>query len=253
MESDTKPVVCFDRVDFFYDGYPVLEDVSFSVNAGDFVSILGPNGGGKTTLLKLMLGLLKPQTGIIKVFGGPPEKARSRIGYVPQYFQFDQKFPMRVIDVVLLGRLGKSGPSGPYKKIDREISMQALEKVEIPHLEHKPFSNLSGGQRQRALIARALAAEPEILVLDEPTSNVDMHGQNELLELLVKLSERITILFVTHDMGFVSSSVNKVICVNRKIYIHPTSEVTPELITKFFGNNISIVRHDRHIKDEGPV
>ncbi len=242
-----NPLVSFQNVTFSYDGAPVLDDVSFTVQERTFISIVGPNAGGKTTLLKLMLGLLKPSRGAIEIFGHSPEKARPRIGYMPQYVQFDPNFPVTVLDVVLMGRLGNGVRFGPYGKTDKAIAMEALAKLEMGKVRNRPFMALSGGQRQRVLIARALTAEPELLLLDEPTSNVDMAVETELFELLNTMSKTITVVVVSHDLGFVSQYVQSVICVNRRVMMHPTTAVTGEVISALYGSDVRMVRHDHGI------
>ena len=237
-------VVNFRNVDFSYNAVPVLSDVNFSIEDKSFVSIVGPNAGGKTTLLKLMLGLLKPARGTIEVFAMPPGKARPLIGYMPQQVQFDPHFPVTVLDVVLMGRLGKGTRFGPYRNGDKAVSMEALRKLEMHDAWNRPFGGLSGGQRQRVLIARALATEPRLLLLDEPTSNVDMAVETELFELLNALSESITIVVVSHDLGFVSQYVRHVVCVNRRVMVHPTSAITGEMIGALYGGDVRMVRHD---------
>ncbi|MCK9197347.1 MAG: ABC transporter ATP-binding protein [Syntrophales bacterium] len=244
---DRNQIVKFKNVCFAYDGAPVLDDVSFTIQERTFISIVGPNAGGKTTLLKLMLGLLKPSRGTIEIFGQNPEKARPRIGYMPQYVQFDPNFPVSVLDVVLMGRLGHGVRFGPYRKADKEIALEALHKLEMDKARHRPFMALSGGQRQRVLIARALTAEPELLLLDEPTSNVDMAVETELFELLNTMSETITVVVVSHDLGFVSQYVQSVVCVNRRVMMHPTTAVTGEVISALYGADVRMVRHDHGV------
>jgi len=245
MPVQADPLVKFTDVSFAYNGATVLEAVSFTIPARTFISIVGPNAGGKTTLLKLMLGLLKPNRGQITVFGIPPVKARPRIGYMPQYVQFDPHFPVNVLDVVLMGRLGAGTRLGPYRRQDREAALLALERLEMADLRNRPFTALSGGQRQRVLIARALAAEPELLLLDEPTANVDMAVETELFELLHGMSREVTVVAVSHDLGFVSQYVESVICVNRRVMVHPTSAVTGETINALYGTDVRMVHH-RH-------
>lgn len=233
-------------VAFSYDGTPILEDVHFTVPERTFISMVGPNAGGKTTLLKLLLGLLKPSRGVIEIFGLPPEQARPRIGYMPQHMQFDPKFPVSVLDVVLMGRL--SGRRfGPYGRADKSIALETLRRLEMDKAAHRPFMALSGGQRQRVLIARALAANPDLLLLDEPTSNVDMAVETELFELLHTLSETITVVVVSHDLGFVSQYVQSVVCVNRRVVVHPTTAVTGEVISALYGSNVRMVRHNHGV------
>ena len=239
-----REAVRFRDVYFSYNGVPVLEDVNFTINDKTFISIVGPNAGGKTTILKLMLGLIKPPRGTIEIFELPPYKASPLIGYMPQHIQFDPHFPVTVIDVVLMGRLGNGSRFGPYKKMDRKICMEALQKLEMHDEWNRPFGALSGGQRQRVLIARALATEPLLLLLDEPTSNVDMAVESELFELLNMLSKNITVVVVSHDLGFVSQYVQRVVCVNHKVAVHPTTAITGELISDLYGGIVRMVQHD---------
>ncbi|MDQ5986954.1 MAG: zinc transport system ATP-binding protein znuC [Syntrophus sp. SKADARSKE-3] len=241
---NSKPVVSFQDVAFSYDGLPVLDDVHFTIQERTFISIVGPNAGGKTTLLKLMLGLLHPKSGHIEIFGLSPEKARPRIGYMPQYLQFDPYFPVSVLDVVLMGRLGKGVRFGPFGKADKAVALEALHQLEMDQFRHRPFMALSGGQRQRVMIARALAAEPALLLLDEPTANVDMAVETELFQLLHTMSETITVVVVSHDLGFVSQYVEQVICVNRRVMVHPTTAVTGDLISCVYGSDVRMVRHN---------
>lgn len=234
--------ISFNNVTFGYDASPVLENVSFTINRGDFISILGPNGGGKTTLAKLMLGLYAPNSGKILINGRSPVQMRGIIGYVPQYSLFDPNFPVSVKDVVLMGRIKFF--SIRYSKEDRAQADKAMESVGIGSLSANPFSELSGGQRQRVLIARALATDPEILLLDEPTSNVDAAIEYKMSAMLGDLKKKMTVLLITHDLGFVSELVNKVVCVNREVLIHPTSGITKEHIRDLYHDNMKVVRHD---------
>jgi len=241
---EREAVVSFRDVDFSYNSVPVLEDVSFTIYDKSFISIVGPNAGGKTTLLKLMLGLLGPSRGTIEIFMLPPDRARALIGYMPQHVQFDPHFPVTVLDVVLMGRLGNGTRFGPYRKRDRAICLEALKKLEMYDAWKHPFGALSGGQRQRVLIARALATEPKLLLLDEPTSNVDMAVETELFELLNVLSKTITVIVVSHDLGFVSQYVQRVVCVNRRVAVHPTAAITGEMISDLYGAAVRMVQHD---------
>ena len=237
-------VICFHDVSFSYDGAAVLENVNLTVQANEFTSIVGPNGGGKTTLLRLILGSLQPAAGEVLVFDRPPGEGRRHIGYMPQHSQLDPMFPVTVLDVVLMGRVERRW-GGPYSRTDRTAALQALNDVEMAELAQRPFQTLSGGQRQRVLVARALASEPKVLLLDEPTANVDVGVEAKMMELLCGLSERMTILMVSHDLRFVSGFVGRVLCVDRIVAVHPTSEVTSELIQEIYGGDLRIVRHDR--------
>ena len=243
-------VVVLKDVFFNYNSSPVLENVNLTISEGEFASIVGPNGGGKSTLLKLILGLLHPNSGELSVFGKTPEKSRQRIGYMPQYVQFDARFPITVIDVVLMGRLGNR-LGGRYSKKDRLIAEQSLEEVNMAGLARRSFSDLSGGQRQRVLIARALSCEPDLLLLDEPTANIDPEVEEALFEILRSLNERMTIMIATHDIGFVSQSVKSVVCVNRCVVVHPTSELSGDLIKDIYGADVCMIRHDHRCSVEG--
>ncbi|MDR9501023.1 MAG: metal ABC transporter ATP-binding protein [Desulfurivibrionaceae bacterium] len=246
----TEPILIFDNVSFAFDGKEVLTDVSFSVQEHESICMVGPNGGGKSTLVKLALGLLEPSSGTITVLGSEPEKARRKVGYMPQYLQYDQRFPVTVLDVALMGRLSSHG-FGFFSKGNRQIALNALAEMGVADLAKRPFGALSGGQRQRVLIARALACEPELLLLDEPTANVDPAVENQLVEILHTLAAKITVLTVTHDLGFVSQQVDRVICVNRIVKVHPTSEITGEIIQDIYGGDLKMVRHDHCCSEQG--
>lgn len=244
MAETNGNIIKFEKTRFaYYNGVPVLEDVNLEINANSSACIVGPNGGGKTTLLKLILGLLKPSSGTIKVFGAAPEKARAKIGYVPQYTAFDPMFPVSVMDVALMGRMEKHR-FGFYSKTDRKKVVETLEEIGAENLKDRSFSELSGGQRQRILIARALVSDPGLLLLDEPTANIDPAVEEQIFDILRKLERKLTILTVTHDLGFVSSIFQTVICVNRRIVIHPTSQMTGERIQEIYGRKIRMIHHD---------
>jgi zinc transport system ATP-binding protein len=240
--STDAAIVSFQRVSFAYSGDPVVVDASFDIRAGEFVSVVGPNGGGKTTLLRLILGVIRPDAGSVQVLGGSPERARGRMGYVAQFSRFDPLFPVTVMDVVQMGRIG-SFVAGPYRRDDRLAAAEALEKVGLPDLRWRPFAALSGGQRQRVLIARALATHPQLMLLDEPTANVDRAATAKLYELLVELAHSLSILLVSHDIGFVSKFVSNVLCVNRTVVKHPIIELTGEMLSELYGSDMALVRH----------
>lgn len=243
-------VIELEGVSFAYDGVPVLERADLAVEAGELICMIGPNGGGKTTLLKLILGLLKPDAGKVRVFGGDPVQARHRIGYTPQYAHHDPQFPATVMDVVLMGRLERHW-AGPYSREDRQAAMEALEELGIADLSERLFKNLSGGQRQRLLVARALASQPDLLLLDEPTANVDVVAEERVYEILERLNERMTIIMVSHDLGLVSRIVDRVVCVSGCLRVHPTSEIDAELIRDMYGSDFCVVRHDHTLPGAG--
>jgi len=248
-----EPAIQFENVSFSYGRSPVLERVDLEIEANEFVCMIGPNGGGKTTLLKLALGLLEPNSGRVRVFGREPEEARARIGYVPQHARFDPRFPIGVLEVVLMGRLGRSGVLGRTSHHDREIARESLRSVFLDQREKETFANLSGGQKQRVLIARALASEPDLLLLDEPTAGLDMHVEEQFTQLLNRLNHRMAIVTVSHDLGFVSEQTRNVVCVNRTVRVHHAKDLTPEMLDDMYGGHVRVVDHDHnHPEDCDP-
>ncbi|CAN5178364.1 ABC transporter ATP-binding protein [soil metagenome] len=237
-------ITAFDHVSFSYPGMPVavLEEASFTIRERESLCIVGPNGGGKTTLLKLLLGLLHPTAGTIRVFGETPAKARLRIGYMPQQLQYDSRFPITVLEVVLMGRLDRCR-LGLFGKANKAAAMDALAEVGMAGLAGRQFTSLSGGQRQRALIARALACDPAMLLLDEPTANVDQAVEEQFFATLRHLNERMAIVMVNHDLGVVSSMAESVLCVNRDVHVHPTSALTGRSIEEIYGMGAQAVHH----------
>ncbi len=259
MPSDTashtvadgrRVVIEMEHVSFAYGAVPVLEEVDLKVLEREFIGIIGPNGGGKTTLLRLILGLLRPDTGTIRVFGLPPARAAAMLGYVPQHMQFDRDFPVSVLDVVLMSLAGRAG-AGPFRRHHIRAAEEALATVELLEYRDRHFAGLSGGQRQRVLIARALAANPRMLLFDEPTANVDTSAGERLYRLLARLNRKMTILVVSHDIGFVHQYITSVVCVNRRVRIHPTSALDGRNITELYGEDMSLIRHDHRCSEEG--
>lgn len=210
---------------FSYSGIPVLEDANFSIEEGEFVGMIGPNGGGKTTLLKLIMGFLKPTRGKITLFGDDPKKVCQKIGWVPQGFDFDRQFPITVLEVVLGGCLGRSSWCGGFSSDDRRVALESLESVGLLNVANVAFADLSGGQAQRVLIARALASKPSLLLLDEPTANVDKPAEDKILGCLDALAGSVTILMVTHNLHAVEERVKKILVVQRQVSLLPAKEV----------------------------
>lgn len=247
-------IVRFSDVNFAYeDGITVLENINFSLEAGEFACIVGPNGGGKTTLLKLILGLLKPVSGSITVLGMAPGHRQAQIGYVPQFSKFDAAFPVKVRDVVLMGYLQRNFFWGRYSEEQVEGVHRALAAVGLQGKEDHCFASLSGGQKQRTLIARALVAEPRLILLDEPTASVDVQGTEQFYSMFEELNQKHTILMVSHDVGFISGRVKSVLCVRKTLQIHPVSELTGEALQNIYGMDVNIIRHDHRCSDKGHI
>jgi len=235
---------------FSYNGQPVLRDVTLSVTPGELVCMIGPNGSGKTTLLKLMLGLLRPDKGTVRILGQSPTDARPMVGYTPQYTAFDANFPACVMDIVLMGRLGRTRMLGPSGKADRAAAVEAMNEVDLYHLRHRWLGELSAGQRQRVMIARSLVAQPKLLLFDEPTASLDAGVQNEFYQMLENLTRRMTLVVVSHDVAFVSERVGKVVCVTGTVAVHPTADLTGDMMRDLYGQDIRLVRHDHDCRRE---
>ncbi|MFP5238840.1 MAG: metal ABC transporter ATP-binding protein [Acidobacteriota bacterium] len=214
---------------FGYGDSTVLEGVNLNVPQGEYLAVLGPNGGGKTTLLKLLLGLEQPTAGTVRILGLEPSQASRLVGYMPQLTAHSRDFPISVLQTALLGRLDSRSWWPRWPRRDRDKALECLERVGVAHLAGKPLSGLSGGQRQRVFIARALAGEPRMLLLDEPTASVDPEGRASLQELLGELAKTMTVVLVSHDLSVISRHVTCVACVNRTVHFHPRPEVTPEM------------------------
>ncbi len=236
----------FTGVSFSYGRAPVLQAVDLTICPQEMVCLVGPNGGGKSTLLKLALGLLEPQKGKIRLFGGTARRQRCRVGYMPQHVNFDAHFPITVREIVAMGRLSGTG-FGFRRKRDEVVIDSVLDEVELREFAACPFASLSGGQRQRVLIARALAVEPELLFLDEPTAMVDAENEARLLEKLRQLHRKLTIVMVSHDAAFVANLVETVVCVNRHVAVHPADSITHGMIHELYGGPVKTVRHDHHL------
>ena len=226
-----------------YQNSPVLEDITLTVHPLDFIGIIGPNGGGKTTLLKVLLGLIEPQQGDVRILGYPVAIGRKALGYVPQVLEFDRAFPIRVEEVVQMGRLGKRRLLQAYNSHDHKIVTRCLDQVGLLPLRHRPISQLSGGERQRVYIARALASEPQILLLDEPTANVDSQVQQSIYDLLKELNKSITIVMISHDLGAVSTYVKTVGCLNRHLHYHHDKQITPTMIEQTYQCPVDLIAH----------
>ena len=242
--NEPIPVITLEKVSFAYYGMlPVLQNICLTVQAGEFLGLVGPNGGGKSTLLKLILGLLQPIHGKISVLGRSPRWGRAALGYVPQHVSFPRDFPISVLETVLLGRIGKTRFWGGYCSEDRQRAEQAMAESGIVDLKQRQIGQLSGGQLQRVLIARALVSQPEILILDEPTSNIDLRTEEEIFDLLKQLNARMTIIVVSHDIAFITRYVTRVACLNGTLVCHQTAPLSAEVIQQLYGMPIKAIRH----------
>lgn len=258
--SPENAAVYMENVNFSKEGQTVLKDVSFSLAEGDFMAIVGPNGGGKTTLLKIMLGLFAPDAGTVRVFGSAPHKAQAKIGYVPQFSTIRQDFPATVLEMTLMGAAsqGNAGFFGSRKLWGtgdkaRANALAALEKIGIADLADRPLHALSGGQRQRLLVARALMGhtgdEPFLLLLDEPTSGIDPEGKGCFFEFLDNLRKDITMVIVSHELAIVSPFFDHIALVNKTLTINPGSCPDTDVMRAFIGTHApncpieNIIRH----------
>lgn len=221
-----EPAIELKRVSFAYNRLPILKQVDMAIEAREFMAMIGPNGGGKTTLLKLILGLLKPDGGAIRVLGQPPGRTSHQIGYVPQNTHIKSEFPISTLDVVLMGQLQPGSRRNRHSKKDRVAAHEALNRMGMGAYCDRRIGQLSGGQRQRVFIARALVSKPQILLLDEPTAHIDTKGQEELYKLLKDLNRRMTIIVVSHDLLVLAAHVKSVACVNRRVHYHPSAQMS---------------------------
>ena len=238
-----EEVVRIQDIWVYYDGISVLEGISLSVDRGDFLGIIGPNGGGKTTLLKVILGLITPSRGKVSVLNKSPKSSRNLIGYVPQYNLFDRDFPVNARDTVLMGCNGTRGLIKRYSQDDKEHTQQALETVGMLSYQNHQLGKLSGGEQQRVFIARALVSRPSLLLLDEPTANIDSAMQTDFYELLESLKRDVTIIMVSHDISAVSIYVDKIACLNRELYYHGSKEIGPEVLEATYKCPVQMIAH----------
>ena len=251
-----REIVDLKNIYFSYNGDPVLEDINLKIMENDFMAIIGPNGGGKTTLIKIILGLIKPLKGNIRIMGEAPEKGRRQIGYIQQHPDLDMRFPISVRDVVLMGRY--KGVAHRYTPEDREAVQKALITIGISDLSARHIGMLSGGQLQRVLIARAIVREPVLLLMDEPLASIDSEMQRSIYELFVKLRKKMAIVFVTHDIGAISIYIEKVACLNRKLFYHGPKEGSLGKLEKAYGCPVEAIAHGvphrvlkKHFEDPG--
>ncbi len=245
-----KDIITFKDISFSYENKNILEDISFGIAEGDYVGLIGPNGSGKTTLLKLLLGLLKPSRGSIHLFGKPAHlfKQRSIIGYVPQRTgQKDFYFPATVEEIVRSGRTAHLGTLGKFSKKDRDAVDEAMEVANMSQYKDALIGSLSGGERQRVFIARALAAEPRILILDEPEAGVDISVQDKFYKFINHLNTKynLTIILVSHNIDIIAKEVKSVICLNHRLICHGSIKdfIKEEYLQQLYGKSTKFLEH----------
>lgn len=226
-----------------YGNNYVLRNLNMKVGEGEFLGIIGPNGGGKTTLAKVILGMKEAIEGDVLVYGMKPQKARGIVGYVPQFTTYQEAFPISVGEVVLMGLLGRVRPFRRYGKEEFVRADSIMEKVGIISLKKNAVETLSGGETQKMLLARALAMDPKILILDEPTASVDAESKSGIYDLLKELNKEITVILITHDMGVVSSYVKSIACLNVEMFYHGESEMNENIIEHTFGCPVDLLAH----------
>lgn len=238
------PAIRVKNLTVYYENNPALTDVSLDVKKGEFIGIIGPNGGGKSTLLKAILGLVPKAGGEVLIFGKTAAERRGVIGYVPQYTTLDRKFPITVFEVVKCGFIKKGlTPFYRYSKEEEEKAGEMLKLLGIESLARRQISALSGGEFQRMLIARAIAADPQILLLDEPTASVDANSREKIYELLSELNKKMTILLVTHDLFAISSQVKRLACLNGRLVYHGEPELNEAVVNQLYGCPVELIAH----------
>lgn len=253
MNTQHSVAIRFSGVNFSHGEVEVLKEASFHVHEGEFVALVGANGSGKTTILRLAMGLANPASGSIEIFGKSPVQARGLVGYVPQHMHFDQAFPISVEEVVRMGRLAGFGAAcraGSCPDVDA-----ALELAGVADLRNRPYSALSGGQRRRVLVARALASGPRLLILDEPTANMDSDSERRLFAVLGDLKKNTTILIATHDTAFVSALTDVVLCVGEREgsgnnVVRHASAPAEHVPASLYGGSVVQVLHDTELPDD---
>lgn len=244
------PVIRVEDLNYRVGKQEILSDISFEIEQGDYVALLGPNGGGKTTLAKMILGLLTPSSGKIEIFGIEQKVFKSwyKVGYVPQNISlFDSNFPLSVYEAVSLGLASKKRWFSRLSDEDKKQIEAVMQIASIAEFRDKNLSELSGGQRQRVMIARALVSQPEILILDEPSTGVDVRSQHKFYEFLKRLNieKKLTIIFITHDLGVIADDVTYVLSVNQKLVYSGTAEgmLSCEAVSELYGTKAHIVHH----------
>jgi len=248
--SESTPIVKLDSVTVSMNGKTVLDDINLVIGPGVHTGIIGPNGGGKTTLLKVILGLIPPDRGTVQLFGhlNPGETSpKGMVGYVPQKCVVDPRFPVSVFDVVMMGRYGPLGLFRRPGKKDRDVAMENLQKVEMEKFADRPIGHLSGGEQQKVFIARALCSSPQLLILDEPTTGVDVQSQDQFYRLInqLKIELGLTVIMVSHDVGMITSYIDDLVCINQRVFIHGKSPdvLSEKILQETYGCEVEMIFH----------
>ena len=258
MSESRLPIIRFDHASFGFPGVIALQDISLSINAGEFIGVIGPNGSGKTTLCKAVLGLMAPVEGHLHIFDCACDELRchhrAKIGYLPQKGVVDRNFPVTVLETVMMGRYGALGLLKRPSKQDREIAREALAHVEMDTHKDTALGHLSGGQQQRVFIARALAQQPKVLLLDEPTTGLDITTQHNVIELVEHLHHELglTVLLITHDINMIRSRVDRLVLLKTRLFAAgPPGEVLkPDILSEVYGKDLVITEHDTIIVED---
>lgn len=250
VKERPKNIIEAKGISFSYNSDLVLKDINLNINEGDYLGLIGPNGGGKTTLIKILVGLLQPAAGEVKLFGVPMRQFKDwwKIGYVAQKAtNFDPLFPVTVREVVEMGRCGKRGLGTSLNKEDRKLVEKAIGSVDLAEFGDRLIGDLSGGQQQRVFIARALASRPSVIFLDEPTVGIDLQTQEDFYSLLKKLNREmgLTLVLVSHDIDVIANEANSIACINQTLIYHgePEEFVKGEYFEKLYGKNIRQILH----------
>ncbi len=243
MTPKRQPIITLEHVFAGYEEKVALQNVSLEVFDHDFLGVIGPNGGGKTTLMRVILGMLKPFSGKVSYFREGRQVPEITIGYLPQYNDIDRQFPISVEEVVLSGLSREKKLFASFKDAHRQQVVQTLEKLGMNDFAQRPIGSLSGGQLQRVLLARAIVSRPEVVVLDEPNTYIDKRFQEQMYQMLDVINRDCAIIIVSHDVGTILQNVKAVACVNRTLHYHDTPEISTDELSEHFGCPIELLGH----------
>ncbi len=242
--ANNSYAVHIENLTVYYGQKPAISNICLDVDDGEYLGIIGPNGGGKSTLLKAILGLVSIASGNVQIYDNSIQKSRTLMSYVPQFAAMDKRFPITLLEVVLTGCLKKGlTPFYKYSAKEKDLANELIEKVGIPNLANRQISELSGGEFQKMLIARALATKPKLLLLDEPTASVDAFSQRQIYDLLAELNKSMTIILVTHDLLAISSQVHRLACLNGRLVYHGEPELTESIVNSLYGCPVDLIAH----------